>query len=75
MESVRFTRKILSEPLGFPEFCPFVGQEVEITIRTAPSDQAISSIADRRKNLIGSVLRYDDPFGPAIPVDDWDACQ
>ena len=26
-----------------------------------------------RSELKGSVTRYDDPFGPAIPESDWDA--
>ena len=24
-------------------------------------------------SLRGTVLRYDDPFGPAVPIDDWNA--
>jgi hypothetical protein len=25
-----------------------------------------------RRSLRGSVLRYDDPFSPAVPIEDWE---
>jgi hypothetical protein len=28
-----------------------------------------------RQSLTGTVLRYDDPFGPAAPLDEWEALQ
>jgi hypothetical protein len=37
---------------------------------------AISPIANdsppERISLAGTVMRYDDPFGPAAPTDDWE---
>lgn len=36
---------------------------------------AISPIADGKESLRGSVIRYDDPFGPPTPPEDWEALQ
>ncbi len=37
----------------------------------------ISSLSPEeiKEKLRGSVLKYDDPFGSAIPESDWEACQ
>jgi len=32
-------------------------------------------LAENPDLLRGSVLRYDDPFGPACPLEDWEALQ
>jgi hypothetical protein len=32
-----------------------------------------SSMEDVRQRLRGSVVRYDDPFEPAVPPEEWDA--
>ena len=44
---------------------------------SAPSNQTPSqpTADDGRRLLRGSVLRYDDPFGPAMDESDWHALQ
>jgi len=39
----------------------------ELTPPTASADE----VALARKKLRGSVVRYDDPFEPAFPAEDW----
>lgn len=39
----------------------------ELTPPTASADE----VALARKRLRGSVVRYDDPFEPAFPAEDW----
>jgi hypothetical protein len=39
--------------------------------RHSPEEIALSRVI--RHGLRGTVLRYDDPFGPAVPIEDWDA--
>jgi len=39
----------------------------ELTPPTASADE----VALARKKLRGSVVRYDNPFEPAFPVEDW----
>ena len=48
---------------------PFqAGQRVEVIVA------AISAaVPEDDFPLRGSVLRYDDPFGPACPLEDWEA--
>jgi len=45
--------------------------EVEVTVRAAPS--ALTSQGTPHRPLAGSVLRDDDPFGPAVVAEDWEA--
>ena len=49
---------LLSPPLPGPR--RHSAEEVERSRRT-------------RQGLRGTVLRYDDPFGPAVPPDEWEA--
>ena len=52
---------------------PFrAGDRVQVTIQDA--DRA-DEVVTQRYPLRGSVIRYDDPFGPAVPEDDWEALQ
>ena len=44
--------------------------KVEVRPYVAPEDEAEH---DPLKALHGSVLRYDSPFEPAVPVEDWEA--
>ena len=44
------------------------GERVRLIISPILNDQA-----DVQTQLRGSVVRYDDPFGPAAPTDDWEA--
>jgi hypothetical protein len=44
------------------------GDEVALTISpVAPKTEAAA------QSLLGTVTRYEDPFGPAVDPDDWDA--
>ncbi len=65
---VRVRRRLESDTIRIPELKELVGKDVEIVVTEAEP-------APRRpaKPLEGSVLRYDDPFGPAVPPDDWEA--
>jgi hypothetical protein len=57
---VRVRRHIESETLVVPELRELVGCDVEIVIQ--PVDEQTDA---ERYPLRGTVLRYDDPFGPA----------
>lgn len=61
---------------------PFsVGKSVEVIVLDDPSSQELDrdpaspTLDERWKSLQGSVTRYDDPFEPAIPLEDWDVLQ
>lgn len=73
MQAITLTKKLESETLYLPELRPFVGREVEITIREATAAKQSPAPAKSPKPLAGSVLEYDDPFGPAVPPDEWEA--
>ncbi len=75
MQAITLTKKLESETLYLPELRPFVGREVEITIREAPAAKPSPAPAKSPNPLAGSVLRDDDPFGPAVPPEDWEACR
>jgi hypothetical protein len=49
---------------------PFpAGAEVEVIIM----ERRKPSMDDAVNPMRGAILRYDDPFGPACPPEDWDA--
>ena len=75
MQAITLTKKLESETLYLPELRPFVGREVEITVREAPAAKPNQAPAKPSNPLAGSVLRDDDPFGPAVPPEDWEACR
>lgn len=56
-----------------------IGREVEIVVQEVetPQDELRELISEweSRYKLHGSVLRYDDPSGPATPLEDWEALQ
>jgi hypothetical protein len=60
---------------------PFgVGERVRVVVLADPAEKPRRHSADDieksrniRRGLRGSVLHYDDPFGPAVPIEDWDA--
>lgn len=55
------------------EGLPFVsGDAVEIIVIEKSSEQIIKQPTDLDSPLKGSVLRYDDPFGPAVEPEEWD---
>ena len=45
------------------------GQEVEIIISIKNGNENLDKLKD---SLKGSVLKYNDPFDPAITSDDWE---
>ena len=79
MQAVHIRTKLESEHLSLPEPRPLIGMQVEITVREvdeAPLDggHPQTTPADRYP-LRGSVLRYDDPFAPAVDADEWEAAR
>lgn len=46
------------------------GDEVDVLILSAKP-----ASANARERLRGSVLRFDDPFEPAAPAGEWEACR
>ncbi len=52
---------------------PFVdGQHVQVVVAESQSAETTKlSISEVRSALRGGVERYDDPFEPSIPPDDW----
>lgn len=76
MQAIRVTKTLDSETLYLPQLRPFMGQEVEIIVLPTEARAAKVSAHDTAKNpLAGSVLRDDDPFGPAVPAEEWEACR
>ena len=54
---------------------PFhAGDTVEIILLEHPNKQ-FPQFFSSEYPLKGTVLRYDDPFEPAAPIEDWDALQ
>ena len=51
------------------------GQFVRVSVveATGTPDAGRLSIEEVRRLLAGGVERFDDPFEPVIPVDDWEA--
>lgn len=58
--------KIVLENLPFSE-----GSKVDVTVTGSGNGKVNREEAKRL--LRGSVVKYDDPFGPASPIDDWEA--
>lgn len=76
MQAIRLTRTLDSDTLYLPQLRPLVGQRVEIIVLSQDEATATSEPAVPHVNpLIGSVLRDDDPFGPAVPAEEWEACR
>lgn len=70
MEAVRVKATIQPNGRIVLENLPFVaGDKVEIIILEANGD-----IPHPTANpLKGTLLKYDDPFEPAVPIEDWEA--
>ena len=49
------------------------GDEVEVIVRTADTPTTRPTMEEVRRRLQGSVLRYDRPYEPAAPPEEWDA--
>ena len=75
MNPIRVKIHVTSDTLQIPVLKGLVGKDVEIVISetraVAQTGQAQSE--KERYPLRGTVLRYDDPFGPAVPDSDWEA--
>jgi hypothetical protein len=52
-----------------------VGKSVEVIILDDVSAQEAANLSDERWKSLQGVARYDDPFEPAIPLEDWDVLQ
>jgi hypothetical protein len=55
------------------------GERVHVVVRPDAASRASRHTAEEieqsraiRRNLRGSVLNYDDPFSPAVPIEDWE---
>lgn len=76
MQAIRVTRTLDSETISLPQLRPWVGQQVEIIVLSVGESVPTSAATSGAPNhLAGSVLRYDDPFEPAVDADDWEANQ
>ena len=77
VKTIRLERHLDSETLHLPELRDMVGKDVVIIVQEregvnhSRSKQGAAGDADYYP-LRGSVLRYDDPFEPAVPPEDWD---
>jgi hypothetical protein len=72
MNAIRIRRKLESDTPHLPELRPLVGKNVEIVVVEYP----VASSGDEplpQVSLLGSVLRYEGPFDPAAPLDEWKA--
>ena len=76
MQAIRVRQRLNSETLTLPQLRPFVGREVEIVVSDmSPTSEVTSESSPNHSPLAGSVLWYDDPFGPAVPAEEWEANQ
>ena len=83
MATIHIHRQLSSDTL--PELRPLIGKTVDIIVRetdpplmTAEIDESVEQamaggLPDNP--LAGSILYYDDPFGPAVPPEEWEANQ
>lgn len=76
MQAIRLTHTLESDMLYLPQLRPFVGKQVEIIVlSTDESPAPVKTAAPPDNPLIGSVIEYSDPFEPAVPADEWEACR
>ncbi len=69
MEAVRIEATIQPNGRVVLNDLPFEeGEQVEIIVLETNGKQT----EPKSNPLKGSVLRYDDPFEPATPIEDWD---
>ena len=66
--TVRVRRHI--DSLDLPELAEFLGKEVEIVVTEVPKPTAQGG---DEFPLRGTLLWFEDPDGPAVPEDDWEA--
>lgn len=76
MQAIRVTQTVESDTLYLPQLRPLIGQRVEIIVLSSgPLDSDSIEPEPSSGSLVGSVLRYDDPFEPAAPAEEWEACR
>lgn len=61
--TVQQNGRVILNNLPFEE-----GTQIEIIA----SDTDVNTTTSQTNPLKGSVLKYDDPFGPACPIEDWE---
>jgi len=69
MNAVRIHTTLNSDILHLPELKPFLGKAVDITVKEE-AERVASSVDNPTEwvsPLAGSIVRDDDPFGPAVP--------
>ena len=75
MQAIHITKTLDSETLSLPELRPFVGRQVEIIVWESPVPTPKLPENKSAKSLTGSVVAYDDPFGPPVEPKEWEACR
>jgi|GEM_PF-757834 len=75
MQAIRLTRTLDSDMLYLPQLRPFVGKQVEIIVLSPDETPVAAAVANDVNPLAGSVIEYSDPFEPAVPADEWEACR
>ncbi len=74
MQAIRVTQTLESETLYLPQLRPLMGQRGEIIVLSSGLVDLNSNESEPQTgSLVGSVLRYDDPFEPAAPAEEWEA--
>ena len=69
METVRIEAIVQRNGRLIIDYLPFdEGEVVEVVVSDA---KGLVSVTDVNP-LKGSVLKYDDPFGPAVSLEDWE---
>jgi hypothetical protein len=72
MQAIRIEQRLDSETLHLPQLRPWVEKDVEIIILEAVTR---SPNSNSEYPLRGSILRDDDPFGPAVVAEEWEAAR
>lgn len=76
MQAIRIKQRLESETLHLPQIRSLVGKQVEIIVLEDEPATVLPAASDASQfPLRGSVLRDDDPFGPAVPPESWEANQ
>ena len=74
MHAIRVRQRLNSATLTLPQLLPFVGKDVEIVVSDITSAEEAPP-RSQKFPLEGSVLWDDDPLGPAVPAEEWEANQ
>jgi hypothetical protein len=71
MTPLHIRTRLTSETVHLPGAGQWIGQEVDIVVSAPNLNDA--QWAEVLARLQGSVVQDDDPFGPAVPPQDWEA--